>query len=51
MKRIAKIAYACILICIMNVSVTSFIYSIKHPDKTQMEVLMHVPYHYGWNFE
>ena len=35
---------------IMNVSITSVIYSFKHSDKTETQVFLHIPKSFIYNF-
>lgn len=50
-KRIFDIIWITVCLVALNISITSFIYSVKNPDKTQMQVFLHIPYHYGWDFK
>lgn len=40
-----------IVLLTVNRLVTGFIYNYQHPEKTRMEVLLHTPKHFFWDFE
>lgn len=33
----------------LNVAVTSIVYGLKHPHKTQTEIFLHIPKSFIWN--
>lgn len=47
----SKLLYLGTILFILNLSITSFIYSFKNPSKTQMEVFKHIPESFEWNFK
>lgn len=50
-RFVQKLLFFGFLLWSLNISITSFIYMFKHPDKTQTEVFLHIPRSFEWNFK
>lgn len=50
-NRVKQILYLLLFLIVINAAVTSFIYGIKHPKKTETERFLHIPKSFIWNFK
>lgn len=50
-KFIQKVLFWGLLFGILNLSITSFIYRFKHPEKTETQTFLHIPESFQWNFK